>query len=126
MWLLGKAGELQHSTHRDYELAIARVWKPAMGSKRLTELTRADLKARVASKTCGLKRISNLLLPMRGMYDQALDDGLIAVNPFVGWTPKEAAPPKEDDDIDPFTQDEVRSILEACEEHIRNLFQFAF
>jgi len=66
MWLLGKAGELQHSTHRDYELAIARVWKPAMGSKRLTELTRADLKARVASKTCGLKQTVFNITAKRG------------------------------------------------------------
>lgn len=126
LWLRGKAPELQHSTLRDYELAIARVWKPAMGTKRLTELTRGDLKAWVATQTSGIKRISNLLLPMRGMYAQAFDDELIAVNPFVGWTPKKAAAPKEEDDIDPFTQAEVNAIIDAAEGQIRNLFRFAF
>ncbi|WP_426287475.1 Arm DNA-binding domain-containing protein [Luteibacter sp. E-22] len=126
LWLRGKASELSYTTYRDYELAIKNVWKPAMGTTRLPDLTRARLKEWVSGTSCGLKRISNLLLPMRGMYDQALDDGLIAVNPFVGWTPKKVEPPKEEDDVDPFTQAEVAAILGACEGQVRNLFQFAF
>ncbi|SEO77138.1 integrase [Luteibacter sp. UNC138MFCol5.1] len=125
-WLDGRRGELTHTTFRDYELAIARVWKPAFGAKRLSELTRSDLKAWVAAQTCGLKRISNLLLPMRGMYDAAMDDELIQTNPFTGWTPKKVEPPKEEDDVDPFDQAEVAAILAACEGQVRNLFQFAF
>lgn len=126
LWLKGKSPEIEHTTLRDYSLAIARVWKPAFGAKRLTELTRADLRAWVGNQSCGLKRISNLLLPMRGMYAQALDDELIATNPFVGWTPRKIEPPKEDDDVDPFTQAEITAILAACDGQIRNLFQFAF
>src|SRR6185312_6528513 len=92
----------------------------------LPELTRAALKEWVSEQTCGLKRIRNLLLPMRGMYAQAAEDELIASNPFVGWTPRKVEPPKEDDDIDPFSQAEVAAILAACDGQIRNLFQFAF
>jgi integrase len=124
-WLRGMKSQIEHTTHRDYELAIDRVWVPAFGKLRLTELTRAALKAWVAEQTCGLKRIRNLLLPMRGMYAQALDDELIASNPFVGWSPKKIEPPKEEDDVDPFSQVEVAAILAACEGQIRNLFQFA-
>lgn len=47
-------------------------------------------------------------------------------NPFVGWTPRKVAPPKEEDDVDPFSQAEVKAILDACAGQIRNLFQFAF
>lgn len=126
LWLTGKAGELQHSTLDDYRKDIKNTLKPTFGKLRLPELTRAVLKAWVAGKDCSLKRISNLLLPMRGLYDQALDDGLISVNPFVGWTAKKVEPPKEDDDVDPFTQAEVAAILAASEGQIRNLFQFAF
>jgi integrase len=126
LWLAGKAGELQHSTFEDYRKDIKNTLKPAFGKLRLPDLTRAILKAWVAGKDCSLKRISNLLLPMRGMYDQALDDGLIAVNPFVGWTAKKVEAPKEGDDVDPFTQAEVAAILKSCEGQIRNPFQFAF
>jgi Site-specific recombinase XerD len=125
-WIAGKASELSHTTLRDYHLAIANVWKPAFGTTWLSELTRADLKAWVARQTCGLKRISNLLLPMRGMFDQALDDELIDRNPFVGWTPKKVEAPKEEDDVDPFTQAEVAAILAAADGQVRNLFKFAF
>lgn len=125
-WLRGMKAQIEHTTWRDYELAIDRVWVPLCGKKRLPELTRADLKAWVGEQTCGLKRIRNLLLPMRGMYAQALEDELIAQNPFIGWTPRKVEPPKEEDDVDPFDQAEVTAILNACEGQVRNLFQFAF
>jgi integrase len=60
------------------------------------------------------------------MYADALDDELIDRNPFVGWSPKKLEPPKEDDDVDPFTQAEITAILNASEGQIRNLFKFAF
>lgn len=125
-WLAGMKSQIEHTTYHDYELAIDNVWVPAFGKLRLTEITRAALKEWVSERTCGLKRIRNLLLPMRGMYAQALEDELIASNPFVGWSPKKIEPPKEDDDVDPFSQAEVTAILNACTGQIRNLFQFAF
>lgn len=125
-WLAGMKSQIEYTTYRDYELAIDRVWVPKFGKLRLPELTRAALKEWVSEQTCGLKRIRNLLLPMRGMYAQAAEDELIASNPFVGWTPRKVEPPKEDDDIDPFSQAEVAAILAACDGQIRNLFQFAF
>lgn len=125
-WLRGMQGQLEHTTLRDYELAIERVWIPAFGKRRLTELTRGDLKSWVAEQTFGLKRVRNLLLPMRGAYAQAMEDELIQVNPFVGWTPRKIEPPKDDEDVDPFDQTEVNAILAHCEGQVRNLFQFAF
>ncbi|MGC1549968.1 MAG: DUF3596 domain-containing protein [Rhodanobacter sp.] len=124
-WLRGMKSQIEHTTFHDYELAIANVWIPRFGPLRLPELTRGLLKEWVAEKNCSLKRISNLLLPLRGTYAQAFDDELITTNPFVGWTPKKIEPPKEDDDVDPFNQEEVRSILAAVDGQIRNLFQFA-
>lgn len=125
-WLKGMEGQIAHSTYGDYDLAIQNVWWPACGKMRLTDITRAWLKEWVAERPCGLKRIRNLLLPMRGMFADAMDDGLIKSNPFIGWTPRKVEPPKEDDDIDPFNQAEVAAILGACDGQIRNLFQFAF
>lgn len=39
---------------------------------------------------------------------------------------KKVEPPKEEDDVDPFSQVEMAAILDACDGQIRNLFQFAF
>ncbi|PMQ04218.1 Transposase [Dyella sp. AD56] len=125
-WLKGMKSQIEHTTYRDYDLAIQRVWVPAFGAKRLTELTRGELKEWVSEQTCGLKRIRNLLLPMRGMFAQAVEDEQITANPFVGWTPRKIEPPKESDDVDPFTPAEVAAILEASEGQVRNLFEFGF
>lgn len=125
-WLAGMKSQLEHTTCRDYELAIDNVWVPKFGALRLTELTRGMLKEWVSEQTCGLKRIRNLLLPLRGTFAQALEDELITSSPFVGWVPRKIEPPKEEDDVDPFSQAEVAAILAACEGQIRNLFQFAF
>jgi integrase len=126
IWLRGMKGQIEHTTFRDYELAIVRVWTPKFGKLRLTELTRGLLKEWVAEQTCGLKRIRNLLLPLRGTFAQALEDEQIVSNPFVGWVPRKIEPPKEEDDVDPFSQSEMAAILANCEGQIRNLFQFAF
>lgn len=125
-WLRGMKSQLEHTTFHDYELAIDRVWVPTFGHLRLPELTRALLKEWVSEQTCGLKRISNLLLPLRGTFNLAFDDEQIESNPFTGWVPKKVAPPKEDDDVDPFDQHEMAAILGACDGQVRNLFQFAF
>lgn len=125
-WLKNIKHEIEHTTLRDYELAIRRVWIPWCGTRRLTELSRADLKTWVAEQSCGLKRIRNLLLPLRGMFSLAVEDGLVTHNPFVGWTPRKVQPPKEEDNIDPFDQTEIAAILGACDGQIRNLFEFSF
>ena len=59
-WLRGMKGQIEHTTYRDYELAIDRVWVDQFGTLRLTELTRGMLKEWVSDQTCGLKRIRNL------------------------------------------------------------------
>ena len=69
----------------EIQVAIARGSLPTFVKLRLTGLTRGMLQKWVAQKDCGLKRISNLLLPLRGMYAQALEDDLIANGTFVGW-----------------------------------------
>lgn len=125
-WLRGMAGQIEHTTHRDYEPAIVRVWTPTFGHQRLTELTRDLLKEWMAQQTRGPKRIRSLLLPLRGTVTYALEDEQITSDPFVGWVPRKIEPPKEEDDVDPFSQMEVTAILEACDGQIRHLFQFAF
>jgi integrase len=125
-YLSGRRSELEHTTFGDYEKAIENEWIPYLGDLRLVEVTRGVLKEWVAQKGAGIKRIRNLLLPLRGMFAQTFDDGIIPMNPFVGWTPKKISPPKEEDDVDPFSQAEVNLILENSVGQVRNLFQFCF
>jgi integrase len=125
-WLNDIKSQIEHTTYCDYQLAVFREWIPLWGKRHLTELTRSDLKGWVAERNCSLKRIRNLLLPLRGMYSLASDEGKITQNPFTDWSPRKKEPPKEKEEIDPFSPAEVTAILEACDGQIRNLFQFAF
>jgi integrase len=125
-WLGGMESQISYTTFRDYELAIERVWIPTFGHRYLTELSRPELKTWVAQQSCGLKRIRNLLLPMRGTFEVALENDQILQNPFFGWTPRKQESPRDGDNIDPFSKQEVIAILNACDGQIRNLFQFAF
>ncbi|MEO6918566.1 MAG: tyrosine-type recombinase/integrase [Collimonas sp.] len=48
------------------------------------------------------------------------------INTLAGWCYSKIEPPKEEDDIDPFTIDEQATILKSLTGQGRNLIQFAF
>ena len=50
---------------------------------------------------------------------------MIETNPLAGWCYRKVEPPKDSDDIDPFTIEEQATILHHLEGQGRNLIQFA-
>lgn len=128
-WYKRQALELQHSTLIGYRRIIDNVLAPAIGKERLPEVTRAMLKERIVDAfppDTSAKRINNVLSPLRVMLAEAVDDGLIPTNPAASLTVRRKAKPKEDDDIDPFTVDEVAAILAAADEQFENYCRFNF
>lgn len=80
---------------------------------------------RVTSKT-----VSNLLIPLRAIIEQALNDEYIKSNPLDKIViSKLLSKPtsKSNFKVDPFDKNEIKAILDATHhEQIKNLFQFAF
>lgn len=126
-WYAGKQSELEHSTLEGYNRIIENVLIPFCGEDKLADFGRPQAKALLASfdEKMSAKRINNILGPMRGTFADALEDGKIASDPFDGLKVRRRARVVEEDEVDPFTPDEVRAILAACtEDQFRNYCQF--
>jgi len=73
--------------------------------KTLQSLTRADIRLQVASLNLSRQRILNLLTPLRGTLEQALEDEIIETNPLSDFKVRRVTAPTEK--IDPFTGEEI-------------------
>ena len=72
---------LERSTWNPYRRDIDNVLVPWCGHMRIDELTPADIRAWVGLQTVSLKRIRNMLLPLRAVLKEAMEDGTIKTDP---------------------------------------------
>lgn len=73
---------LEKSTYAAYRKAVDNVLVPWCGQKRIGELTPSDIREWVGVQTVTLKRIRNVLLPLRAVLDEAVADEIIQINPL--------------------------------------------
>jgi integrase len=111
----------QLSTWRNYRSAVEYHLKPTFGDMRLTDLTASKVKAWVGGLDISNKRINNVLIPLRTIFNDAYSDGLIDRNP-VDRIRNLAV---HQDEPQPFTPEEIRAILPELPQQGRNLIQFA-
>jgi site-specific recombinase XerD len=85
-WLTtyAKLGQLRVSTHELYERNLRRYVYPRLGAKRVTEVTREDIR-RLVGDLLGTGRshslIRNIVAPLRQTFGQLIEDGLQIPNP---------------------------------------------
>lgn len=122
-WLEIASHSFSHTTLKDYRNIVYHTLIPQLGNIPLQSLQTRHIKEFQANLKCGPKRKNNILIPLRRMLDEAHQDGLIERNPADRIKNLKTGT----HDPDPFTPEEINTILESCrEEQIRNLFQFAF
>ncbi|KTD52251.1 putative lambdoid prophage Rac integrase [Legionella quinlivanii] len=103
---------------------------PYFGEVALQDLKPAFIREWIRCLQVTSKTVSNLLIPLRAIIEQALNDEYIKSNPLdkiviSKLLSKQTS--KSNFKVDPFDKNEVKAILEATHpEQIRNLFQFAF
>lgn len=124
-WIDSKAPTIKASTADGYRKAIKGRLVPDLGDKLLAELKRGDVRTMCEGIAASNKRIANVLSVLRAALDDAVGDELIENNCLAGWTYQRNEPPKEEDEVDPFTSEEQAAILEALPEQGRNMIQFA-
>ncbi|WP_339935191.1 site-specific integrase [Vreelandella glaciei] len=124
-WLVNKKPTLKASSYKDYKNTIGGQLIPEFGHLLLSELKRSHVRDWASKLTCSNKRISNLISPLRAALDDAMHDELITHNPLAGWHYRKIEPPKEVDDIDPFTAEEQAAILATLPNEGVPLIQFA-
>lgn len=114
------------STYSATRKAIDNVLVPWCGDKRKGDLKPSDIRDWVGSKSVSLKRIRNLLLPLRAVLDEAVADEEIPFNPLDRLKLAKLVPAAKrvsDFEPDPYTEAEVFALLERIPQPQRLGFQ---
>lgn len=122
-------GKMSPATLRGYSKSISGERMRHWHGWKLHEVTPSALRDWVSGMDCTSKAIRNMLIPLRSVFEDALNDELIEFNPFdrialvklIRQTSKAS-----DYVIQPFTQAERETILQACRLDERPMFQFWF
>ncbi len=131
-WLKDIERTHPHSTYRCYRKSCYAHLIPEFGSIRARELAPQNIREWIRGRTGILKSIRNDLTPLRAVLDRALNDDIIDQNPLDKIKVSKLVSrhqAKTDYEVDPFTEDEIKTVLEVANEYdprIRNLLQFSF
>lgn len=104
-------GSLEPETVRDYgnDSEIVAGWFPR--ERILAEVTRAEIRKVISKQDLSRQRISNMLRPLRGTLEQALEDGSIPENPLHGFKIKKLG--RRRDTVNPFEPEEVAELAKT-------------
>jgi len=121
-YLLAKKRALAASTYASYESAVRYHLIPEFGQLKVRDLTTQTIRQWMGGLIISNKRINNVLIPLRGMLEDAFSDGSIDRSPMDRIKNLEV----RQEDPEPFSFEEQQRILAALPDQGRNLFQFAF
>ena len=120
---LGKGKqELKYSTWRDYKSIMNCHVLPRFGNLPIRSISLADIEDFTDSLDCSSRRINNILVPVRSIFDIALKKGIIDNNIMtnIKYLKEEKADPN------PLSHDEVLRFLEHVDPHFVQFFTVAF
>jgi integrase len=115
-WLEQVKDDLADSTHQEYSAVLKNHVYPVFGDKPFSKITRAMMRDFIAAKRkegYDPSTVRNMLAPVRGMYNQAADDGEPIHNPAarMGKRNKRSEPKP---DINPYSPEEVPLMLQKA------------
>lgn len=122
-WHDSMESELEPETWNEYGKDISKHLIPQFGEAMLSSLSRLDVKNWSTASKLSRKRLNNILIPLRSALRAAVDDETIDKNPLVDFEIRKPRSIKIDQ-IDPFTQEEISAIVEACEPEFGHMVQF--
>lgn len=114
------------STFLGVRKAVDNVLVPWCGEKFPDELTPADIRDWVGLQTTSIKRIRNVVWPLRAVLDELVADGHLAFNPFSRVKMAKLVPEAKrisDFEPDPYTEDQLLKLLRNVAEPDRFGFQ---
>lgn len=115
-----------HSTYDGYRKSIDNVLIPWCGEFYFHELTPSVIRNWIQEQDTSLKRITNNLLPLRAVMEDAVTDGAIEFNPFDRVKASKLVSPEQrekEEDPDPYTEEELIKILGNIPLNDRWVFQ---
>lgn len=104
---------LEASTWNPYRRDIDNILVPRWGHMRIASFTPSDLRAWAGEQTISLKRMRNILLPLRAIFSEAKEDGIIKSHPLDIDLAKLVPISKRKSDYvpQPYTVSELRTVL---------------
>ena len=122
-------GQMAKSSYRGYAKAVTGERMRRWHGITVREVAPSALREWISEMDCTSKTIRNTLIPLRSIFEDALNDELIDFNPFdriaLAKLIKQTAK-ASDYVIQPFTAEERSAILEACRPDERPMIQFWF
>lgn len=126
-WIARSKATLEPSTWISYNNAVQHKLLPYFGNIKPAALRPADIREWVGLQTSSLKTIANVLLPLRAVLDELVEDEVIKLNPLRTIKLAKMVPAAKrvsDFECDPYTWDELARVLQALPAEKRPLFQF--
>lgn len=121
--------QLSPSTYDGYAKAIDSERMKRWHGVRVNQVTPSDLREWISEMDCTSKFIRNLMIPLRSVMEDALNDDLVQSNPFeriaLNKLIKQTAK-ASDYVIHPYTADERAQLLKACRSDEWPMVQFWF
>lgn len=116
-WLAEAERSLPHSTYRSYAGPCKRFVLPAIGDLRIRDVTVEHIRRMFREADISLKTARNYSIPLRAIFDRALDDDDIDRSPMDRIRIKTLIPKDKHRStyvVDPLDQGEIDRFLEAC------------
>ncbi|MGK5040375.1 Arm DNA-binding domain-containing protein [Janthinobacterium sp. GB1R12] len=120
---------LAPSTLKSYRGILTTRLLPQWGDTMLSELSPAALRAWISGMGIKAASTRQVLIPLRGALELAINDDLIDVNPLDRVRLQKTLDRdayKAEYEVDPFSAQEIAAILGSAQGQARNVFQFAF
>lgn len=114
------------STWNDHRKSVDNILIPQFGHLSVSDLKLFHIREWELELEVSAKRISNIISPLKSVIRHAIEMELIDKNPLDSWRPKSNKQVSLKEDINPFSLDDISSILNNLEGQARNYFQFAF
>ena len=113
------------STHERYAQVLRDHINPVFGSKPLDEISRGDVRNFIVKKA---KKFRPFIFRdiMSGVFNYAIDDEVVKVNPVSGITKRLNIKRDRSEDVDPLNEADMAFFLDTCRDHFKEYYPFFF
>lgn len=122
-------GTMSQSSYNGYTKAIYGARMRRWHGVQVHDVTPGDLRDWIGEMNNTSKTIRNVLVPLRSVFEDALNDGLILANPFGQMALKKIireTAKASDYEVNPYTRAERDQLLATCRSDERPMVQFWF
>jgi integrase len=111
-WLENIKGEIADSTYEEYASVLKNHVFPVFGAKKFSKITKPQIREFITLKRTKYEpaTVRNIPAPVRGMYNQAIEDGEPVGNPAAKFGKSNRG--KQKTVINPYTKEEVSLFLQ--------------